>query len=47
MGGILKQTKEGKVQVIQGALGTRNQAEQNYSTIEKEVKSALELYKQI
>ena len=39
-GGILKQTKEGEEQVILFASCTWNQAKQNYSTIEKEVKVA-------
>lgn len=38
-GGILKQKKEGAEQIVQFASGTWNPAEQNYSTIEKEVKA--------
>jgi len=38
-GGILKQKKERAEQIVQFASGTSNPAEQNYSTIEKEVKA--------
>lgn len=39
-GGILKQIKDGKEQIVNYASGTCSPTERNYSTIEKEVKAA-------